>query len=140
MEVHEFKLYYYLLKYSIELIETHNSLEKSFLFFFIKLITFHGASFSFIQCGHCHIKKEQLYFSTKHNQMLCEEHAHSNSQTLPINDLQILEFYTNAKFIEIPNYNEKLTSFAQIKDFLSTIIQLIYHKQLQKLNDYINYM
>jgi DNA repair protein RecO len=71
----EYKNYYFLLLYSLELLENYNDAVKSFLFFTSKFLFLSGLDFNLNACHACGKEFTKYYFDYSQGGIFCETHA-----------------------------------------------------------------
>lgn len=137
---HEFKIYYYLIKYSIELVEKYQSPYKSYLFFTCKLITLHGQNIHFSNCSVCAHTGDNLCYSRSDHSVFCKDHISGPYIEISRSDALILDQYTTGKYIFLTQYNDLPADFAGIRQILTDTVKHIYHGMLPKLDGILSEM
>lgn len=127
----EFKSHYYLLLYSLNLIENEN-IYASFLFFISKFLFLSGYKFNFANCIICNTTEEKnYYFDINNGGILCSLHAKNFS--LPISQESCLfwnKFYTG-KYLELKDVNIDEKCFKEIYKISMSILKTVFEKKLK---------
>jgi hypothetical protein len=131
MEHSDYKKYYYLMKYAIELLDMENGLEKSLIFFLSKLAVLHGQAMQVSFCRECQnaIRHEELFYSAGAWGVFCHDHltgAASGVFKISIEDAMIMDFYSTARFTTISETPLKLNDSATVTKILIDIVSKIY--------------
>ncbi len=131
MEHIDYKKYYYLLKYAVELLDTQNGLEKSLMFFLSKLIVLHGQAMQVSCCRECGSSKRynQLFYSAGAWGFFCHEHlagASSGIFKIDAHDMAIMDFYLTARFTAINETALKLNDSVSAVRILVDMVCKIY--------------
>lgn len=137
MEPSDYKKYYYLMKYSIELIDMENGLEKSLIFFLSKLAVLHGQAMPASYCRECGNVKHynELYYSVGSWGFFCRDHLCSaSSGVFAINaeDAATMDFYSAAKFTAIKASSVKFHNPINVTAILIDIICKIYSGTIKR--------
>lgn len=137
MEPSDYKKYYYLMKYSIELIDMENGLEKSLMFFLSKLAVLHGQSMAASYCRECgNLKRyNEMYYSAGAWGFFCREHlsgADSGIFKIDAEDAAVMDFYSTAKFMAISASSFKLRNSVLAAKILIDIINKIYSGTIRR--------
>lgn len=131
MEPSDYKKYYYLMKYSIELIDMENGLEKSLMFFLSKLAVLHGQAMQASYCRECGSLKHynEMFYSVGAWGFFCRDHlcgADSGVFKIDAEDAAVMDFYSAAKFTAISAASLKLRNPMRVTKILIDIVSKIY--------------
>ena len=131
MEHSDYKKYYYLMKYSIELLDMENGLEKSLMFFLSKLAVLHGQAMQVSFCRECRnaIRHEELFYSAGAWGVFCHDHlsgAASGVFKIKAEDAMIMDFYSTARFTAISETPLKLNDSATVTKIFIDMVNKIY--------------
>jgi DNA repair protein RecO len=131
MEHSDYKKYYYLMKYAIELLDMENGLEKSLIFFLSKLAVLHGQAMQVSFCRECQnaIRHEELFYSAGAWGVFCHDHltgAASGVFKIKAEDAMIMDFYSTAKFTAISETPLKLNDSATVTKIFIDMVNKIY--------------
>ena len=131
MEHIDYKKYYYLMKYSIELLEMENGLEKSLIFFLSKLTVLHGQTMQASSCRECAAagRNNEIFYSAGAWGFFCHEHlagASSGIFKISAEDAAIIDFYSTARFTAISTTSLKLHDSVTVTRILIDIVNKIY--------------
>ncbi|MCH5150298.1 MAG: DNA repair protein RecO [Spirochaetales bacterium] len=137
MEPSDYKKYYYLMKYSIELIDMENGLEKSLMFFLSKLAVLHGQAMQASYCRECgNVKRyNEMFYSAGAWGFFCQDHlcgADSGVFKIDAEDAAVMDFYSAAKFTAISAAPLKLRSPVYAIRILIDIVNKIYSGSIKR--------
>lgn len=138
LDSNEYKKYYALLKYSIELVENGHS-QKAFLFFSNKLLVLHGQELNFTTCRFCRRKEENMYYSLSKHDIFCLNHTDGESIKLNYADSRVLDDFTALKYNEIKSMDFKIMNSESVNKILIDYIKKIYYGNLKDLDSFFNY-
>ena len=131
MEHSDYKKYYYLMKYAIELLDMENGLEKSLIFFLSKLAVLHGQAMQVSFCRECRnaIRHKELFYSAGAWGVFCHDHltgAASGVFKIKAEDAMIMDFYSTARFTAISETSLKLNDSATVTKIFIDMVNKIY--------------
>lgn len=137
MEPSDYKKYYYLMKYSIELIDMENGLEKSLMFFLSKLAVLHGQSMQASYCRECGILKHynEIYYSVGAWGFFCRDHlcgTDSGVFGIDAEDAAVMDFYSAARFTAVRASSLRFHNPALATRILIDIICKIYSGTIRR--------
>lgn len=142
----EYKAYFYLLLYSFDLYNVTNDVKVTINFFISKLIYLHGERFNFNSCCQCASEEEILFFNYYENGLLCKRHYKEirynndikNSQ-YPLNSIErgYLNKFFYDKYTDLKELNFDNTAMKKIFGLLSNLIEIIFEKRYNSLNELV---
>ncbi|HBI37698.1 MAG: DNA repair protein RecO [Spirochaetes bacterium GWF1_31_7] len=131
----DYKKYYMLLKYSLELIEVYNDPVKAFLFFTTKLIVLHGQEIRYSCCRECKRSDNTLFYSKGDYDIFCSDHISGDKIAINKPDAEVMDAFINLKYVEIKEMHYKLHDFEAIRIIQIHYIKKIYCNSLRNLDD-----
>ena len=117
------KKYFYLLKYSLELLKNSDLKEKralSFLFFTAKFMILTGHRYNFAECKECGPgtgRHSRFYFDPARGSIYCPLHAATQKYPLDKKTADILEIVFAQKYLELKNRNPVPQDFRMLPVF-----------------------
>ncbi|HOV13666.1 MAG TPA: DNA repair protein RecO [Spirochaetota bacterium] len=137
IEQNEFKSYFYLLSYSLEIIKEQKDIRKSFLFFVTKFLFLSGYGFNLNCCLNCKKEFAHYHFDFNNGGIFCDNCSKINSNTISISQAQLLKTFFDKKYIELKDIQINQSDFKGIFDILICSLKNIFEKEL-KTFDTIN--
>ncbi len=133
----EYKTYYYLLRYSYELLKNKNDIKKAFIFFTCKLFYLHGYNFRLNSCRKCNRKFNNYYFDFFNGGILCENHIDLKNKQFPISETasELLTAFINKKYLELRDIDINNKEFNMIFPIAVNSIKKIYEKDLKTISN-----
>lgn len=149
MNSFDYKKYYFLLKYAMELLEREKTPEKSLLFFMTKLIVLHGQEMLCSVCRECGKAEGGVYYSSGSWGFFCKDHISGMEHRgkgkeignsivyLELEDAKAVDFYTASKYLTLKEKELKLKNQNSVMRVLFDIVCKIYGdwKELMEKND-----
>lgn len=137
MEHCDYKKYYYLMKYAIELLDMENGLEKSLMFFLSKLAVLHGQTMQASFCRECGSDKhyDEIFYSAGAWGFFCHEHlsgAGSGIFKISAEDAAVMDFYSVARFTAISTASVKLNNPGLVIKVMIDMINKIYGSTIKR--------
>lgn len=134
----EYKRYFYLLDYSLQLLQIQpdsaaGGYHKSFLFFTVKYIFLSGYIFSTEFCKVCKKPFSHYYFDPVKGGVVCENHAASKRYELSKEESDLLGFYFSGKFPEIKQFTPPDYNFLSLFNLLSDFIKNLFDNKIKSL-------
>ncbi len=133
LSTEEFKNYFYLLIYTIELLKEKKDIKKSFLFFVSKFLFLSGYNFNLIECIECKNKFDKYYFEGKKGGILCESHAKFKNFILKQNTALFWKRFLEEKYLILKDLNINDNDFRQLYPIITNLIRNIFEKELKTL-------
>lgn len=135
----EYKKYYYLLDYSIQLLRSPGSgsdsmYHKSFLFFTVKYFFLSGYVFSTEFCKVCNQQFQTYFFDPVRGGVVCEKHASSRRYGLSDKEAKILGWYFKKKFPEIQELDNEDCTFSSLFVLLSDFMKTLFDNRIKSLS------
>lgn len=133
LSIEEFKNFFYLLIYSIELLKDKNDVKKSFLFFISKFLFLSGYNFNLSECIECKNKLEKYYFESKKGGILCESHSKLKNFILKQNTALLWKKFLEEKYLILKEIIIDDNDFKQLYPIIIHLIRSIFEKELKTL-------
>lgn len=133
----EYKSFYFLMLYTIEIIKEKNDIKKAFLFFTCKFFFLSGYSFYLANCKTCKNQFDNYFFNPIEGSIFCSVHAKNKIFVLKNTTSLLWSQFINEKFIYL---KEKVINDKEFYSLLPIIILLlkqIFERELKTFN-YIN--
>ena len=131
----DFKAYYYMLVYSLEILSQQHDLHKSFMFFAAKFLFLNGTLNISDGCCACGQNVETYYYDASRAGLVC--HNCASSQRYPLSRISAKLFgvfltgrYTALKELDIPS-----ECFGQIYSLLLALIKSLFDKPLKTMDN-----
>ena len=129
----EFKSYYYLLLYSLEILDKKNDIKKALLFFTNKFLFLSGYNFHLTGCKKCRMVFDNYYFDYKEGGIFCESHSHSRSFPITKKAAFFWKKFLNEKFLYLKELNIEQDDFLILFPIICHLITLIFEKELKTM-------
>ncbi len=130
----EFKTYYYLLFYSLELLKKQRDIKKTFIFFVSKFLFLSGYNFNLSECIKCGNKFDKYYFESKSGGIFCESHAKFKNFIVKQNTSLLWKRFLEEKYLIIKDLKISDNDFNQLFPIMIFLIRNIFEKDLKTLN------
>ena len=132
----EFKSYYFLLLYSLELLKEQGNVnvKKTFIFFVSKFLFLSGYNFNLTECVKCKNKFNKYYFDNKKGGILCETHAHFKHFILNQDTALLWKKFLEDKYLILINLKISDNNFNQLFPIMIHLIGNIFEKKLNTIN------
>lgn len=138
IENSEFKSYFYLLDYSIEILRDYNDIVKSFLFFVIKFIYLNGYKFDLTNCNNCKKSSNLYFFDLKNSGIFCDNCAKEREIILSEYSVSIFNIFFDTKFFEIKKFNFKKNIIFELLPLFKKFLINIFGKELKTIKNLDN--
>jgi len=127
----EAKSYFYLLKYSVEIIKEKNDLKIAFLFFTSKFLFLSGYNYNLDSCKKCNSNSDYYFFEIKQGGILCQSCSSKNLYKLSAKSAALWKDFLTKKYVELKKI-EKIDNDIFIELFIIIIhsIKNIFEKEL----------
>jgi len=136
IESNEFKSYFYLLDYSIEILKESNDIIKSFLFFVIKFIYLNGYRFNLESCNNCKNSNNFYFFDLKNGGIFCENCATDKNIIISDYSVSIFNKFFDKKFIEIKDIDFNRDIIYEFIILFKKILINIFGKELKTFKNF----
>jgi DNA repair protein RecO len=134
MSNEEYRNFYFLLKYSMDLLAEKKDLMRSFLFFTSKYIFLSGYGLSLKKCKKCGNKGTGYFFDFGTHGIFCEKCAVDRRYGLSPDSVAVLERYFENKFKELKDEAIDNGSFGEIFSITVEILKNIFSRELKTFN------
>jgi DNA repair protein RecO len=132
----EYKKYYYLLKYSLELLDEKKNVLIPFLFYSSKFIFLSGYQYQLNFCNQCHQKKEQYFFDIKEGTIFCNNHKKSDQFQISSQTASIWNDFLEKKYIELKNYHLEFSVIKNLIPLITQIFNEMFEKELKTMQTF----
>lgn len=130
----EFKSYYYLLLYSLELLKEIDNVKKSFIFFVSKFLFLSGYNFNLTECIKCKKKFNKYFFDSKIGGILCEAHANFKHFVLSQETALLWKKFLEKKYLILKDLKINNNDFKQLFPIMIYLIRNIFEKKLNTID------
>ena len=128
----EFKSYYYLLLYSIDLLSNKN-IKKAFLFFITKFFFLAGYNYNLSKCKICKNEFSEYYFDNKNGGLICFKHSKTNKFKLSKEAAFLWQSFFDNKFILLKEIEVNKKLFDEIFPIIINLINNIFEKNIKTI-------
>lgn len=130
----EFKSYYYLLLYSLELLKVQGDVKKTFVFFVSKFLFLSGYNFNLNGCIKCGNKFDKYYFNSRLGGIFCESHSKIKNFILKQNAALLWKKFLEEKYLMLKDLRINDNDFRQLFPIMINLITSIFEKELKTIN------
>ncbi|HPO49982.1 MAG TPA: DNA repair protein RecO [Spirochaetota bacterium] len=131
VEKNEFKSFFYLLSYSVEILKTERDVKKSFLFFVSKYLFLSGYLFNLKSCSKCSCKSEKYYFDIREGGVFCENCSKSKKNLISSENCLIFKTFYDKKFVELKGFSFPDKNLDDLWKVIFLILKDIFEKNLK---------
>ena len=131
----EYKRYFYLLDYSLELLKEKRGYYKSFLFFTSKFLFLSGYNPTIKNCSICKHQSQNYFFDIKKGAIFCEKCTTTKKYIVSKETIQVFEKFLIQKYIILKDIILTDDVFKQLYPILIGSINNIFEKKLNTLDN-----
>jgi len=128
----EFKNYYYLLLYSIELLSSED-IKKAFLFFTTKFFFLAGYNYNFLNCKLCKKEFKEYYFDSKEGGLFCSIDAKNKNFKISSNAGFLWQNFFEKKFVFLKNLEIDRLLFNELFPIIINMIKNLFEKEIKTI-------
>jgi DNA repair protein RecO (recombination protein O) len=129
----EYRNYYYLLLYSIELLDGFD-IKKTFLFFTTKFFFLSGYNYNLSKCKICNNEYDEYYFDSKDGGLFCSIHSKANKFKVSKEACYLWQSFFDKKFLILKEYQITNKLFNELFPIIINLINNIFEKNIKTIN------
>ena len=130
----EFKNFYLLLKYSMEMLKTDKNIRQCFLFFTCKYLILSGYGLNLGGCKRCGKYSGNYSFDFRYHSVLCEKCSTNKSYSISQTSLSLWKYYYETKYKDLDCIKIEMKDFMQIAYITLDILNNIFNRDLKTFN------
>jgi DNA repair protein RecO len=127
----EYKSFYYLLKYSIEILKDKKDVKKAFLFFTAKYFFLSGYNFNLKVCKKCNGVFDGYYFDAGEKEIYCPDCASSKNHPVSSAACFLWDKYLENKFVTLKEESSDDKSFYELYPITLDLLKHIFDRELK---------
>lgn len=131
----EYKNYYYLLLYTIDILEKYNDLHKALLFFTSKFFFLSGYTFNLTCCKNCSSKSEKYFFDFKEGGIFCEHESVSKRFPVSCSAIDLWSDFLEKRFVQLKDVKINKDHFNELYPIIIHLTDSIFEKKLKTLKN-----
>ncbi len=129
----EYRNYFFLVLYSLDIIREKKDFKKAFLFFVCKFLFLSGYNFNLGACKKCRKIFDYYYFDTTDNGLFCENDARSKRYKIYEPAASTLRDFFEKKYIFLKEVEVADYIYKQILPLFEELIQNIFEKKIKTI-------
>jgi len=133
----EYKSYFYMLMYSLEILKEKSDLKNAFLFFTSKFLFLVGYNFDLKVCQKCNNTFNKYYFDFHRGGCFCDMHANNKEYLLLMKSASLWNEFLEKRYIYLKELSINDEDFKSLYRIIIYILINIFEKKLKTI-EYIN--
>ncbi|MBP7552764.1 MAG: DNA repair protein RecO [Spirochaetes bacterium] len=131
----EYKKYFYLLQYSLELLHSNDTLENALLFFICKFLYLSGINPALESCVKCQDSSAEYFFDFVKGGIFCSKCAANLNNRISAESAKIFRNFLTLKYTELKNNSVDIKIFNEIFYILIKILSNLFGAKLSTFDN-----